>query len=670
MKLNFEYKEVPYEGRKVQVPKSPYSYLTLPEGGRQLRLLEVLPSSDLDDSILCRLAHYSMDELPPYTALSYQWGDPTQWKVIDVDGAQFPAGVNLETALRQLRTQRCPLLWIDAICINQSDVSEKTEQVKKMKDIYANATNTVVWLGPEWSNSDGTIAEINRVGQHIISQGIQALMTELDTLPSENSERYQVLNAKINEALASFFEEALDTPSHTLSFLTSLQNLFSREYWKRVWIIQELVVSTNIIIQCGNATIPFPQLYGGGLSYPPRMRSFVRGILYQRIMDEFARHKSQKAIDPVLLKHFNALTNIAMTSFPTAIFGMREQYQKYLQKRSENSLTLFEIFAKCYITGAIKPSSQASYENDRIFALLGMLSEREKLGIDVDYNKKWTLIYINTAHALIESGQVDLLSLSQPQRKEKDLPSWVPDWRAEWILRPCGQLPWDTTFAASGDSAFRRASDAEDKYWEKLNLSGFKVDVIEAVRTAWQPDLLKGCNGISEIETYLHDTAELCDMSNTIYSKSSVQIYANPAARDNAHIRIPVADQEDSGMGRIRRATEYCHQGYTATQEEIKQNKAKQPIKPFTPAQISYNTMMGWQRDRRPFCSVKGYVGLAPSDTLEGDVVVIFLGAKFPYVLRRNDDGTYSFIGESYVHGIMYGELMNSDLNFEDFTLR
>jgi hypothetical protein len=80
--------------------------------------------------------------------------------------------------------------------------------------------------------------------------------------------------------------------------------------------------------------------------------------------------------------------------------------------------------------------------------------------------------------------------------------------------------------------------------------------------------------------------------------------------------------------------------------------------------------MMGQQIERRPFVTVKGFVGLAPKHVEEGDVIVIFPGARFPYVLRRCDDGTYVLVGETFVHGIMYGELVTEDREMEEFVLK
>jgi hypothetical protein len=83
-----------------------------------------------------------------------------------------------------------------------------------------------------------------------------------------------------------------------------------------------------------------------------------------------------------------------------------------------------------------------------------------------------------------------------------------------------------------------------------------------------------------------------------------------------------------------------------------------------------YRISMSWQQFRRPFLSTKGYVGLCPDHGEVGDVVVLFSGAKFPYVLRQTGEGIFMLIGEAYVHGIMYGEYVDrGEGQLEDFML-
>jgi hypothetical protein len=83
-----------------------------------------------------------------------------------------------------------------------------------------------------------------------------------------------------------------------------------------------------------------------------------------------------------------------------------------------------------------------------------------------------------------------------------------------------------------------------------------------------------------------------------------------------------------------------------------------------------YKTAMSWQQFRRPFLSAEGYVGLAPDHAEVSDLVVILIGAKFPYILRQNGDDVFTFISEAYVHGIMYGEFLEKKGHqIEDFVL-
>jgi hypothetical protein len=77
--MDFEYKDAEYEGRNVRVPIPPYRYRSFAQGKREFRLLKILPAEGHEVPMICRLDHYSMDDPPFYTALSYQWGDPSQW---------------------------------------------------------------------------------------------------------------------------------------------------------------------------------------------------------------------------------------------------------------------------------------------------------------------------------------------------------------------------------------------------------------------------------------------------------------------------------------------------------------------------------------------------------------------------------------------------------------
>ena len=73
---------------------------------------------------------------------------------------------------------------------------------------------------------------------------------------------------------------------------------------------------------------------------------------------------------------------------------------------------------------------------------------------------------------------------------------------------------------------------------------------------------------------------------------------------------------------------------------------------------------------RRPFISHTGFVGLAPMHVLPGDQIVLFMGGKTAYITRGGEEVAYELLGESYVHGIMYGEFWKMSPEIRMFTLK
>ena len=105
-----------------------------------------------------------------YEALSYVWGDGSEKTPIQINGSTLEVGTNLRLALFNLREPNKPrTLWIDAICINQDDISERNQQVTIMGDIYSRARRTVVWLCDEiGSQTKKAIPMLQDLAEHAI----------------------------------------------------------------------------------------------------------------------------------------------------------------------------------------------------------------------------------------------------------------------------------------------------------------------------------------------------------------------------------------------------------------------------------------------------------------------------------------------------------------------
>ncbi|KAF8848154.1 hypothetical protein BDZ45DRAFT_538013, partial [Acephala macrosclerotiorum] len=134
------------------------------------RLIVLHPGSR-DDEIRCTLQPLplSVIENPDnrstehacYEALSYVWGDPSSPQLIQMNGHDFEVGRNLFSALQHLRIEDSDrLLWVDAICINQSDIPERNYQVSRMGLIYRAALQVIAWLGPATQGSDRILSAL------------------------------------------------------------------------------------------------------------------------------------------------------------------------------------------------------------------------------------------------------------------------------------------------------------------------------------------------------------------------------------------------------------------------------------------------------------------------------------------------------------------------------
>ncbi|OAK97272.1 hypothetical protein IQ06DRAFT_296450 [Phaeosphaeriaceae sp. SRC1lsM3a] len=116
------------------------------------RVLELLPTSYSEgaDIISCRLRVIPLNSPPTYRAISYMWGDPSVTQPILVDGKSIAVRSNLWSFLGQMQDESCTdALWIRALCINQRDIAERSQQVSLMGQIYSKAAVVHVWLGPE-----------------------------------------------------------------------------------------------------------------------------------------------------------------------------------------------------------------------------------------------------------------------------------------------------------------------------------------------------------------------------------------------------------------------------------------------------------------------------------------------------------------------------------------
>jgi hypothetical protein len=126
-----------------------YSRHPLDNKRSQIRLL-VLHPGDWHDRISCDFQVVSLDDRPTYAALSYVWGQDDPDNVADIGGCSMPIRPNLFNALRRLRAHAAgkdTTIWVDAVCINQTSMEERSSQVAMMGQIYSLCAGVSLWFG-------------------------------------------------------------------------------------------------------------------------------------------------------------------------------------------------------------------------------------------------------------------------------------------------------------------------------------------------------------------------------------------------------------------------------------------------------------------------------------------------------------------------------------------
>ena len=138
-------------------PKVPHDLYTSVEDW-QTRMLTILPGEDSAE-LCCELnivdlvhsegviIHGTKHRLH-YQALSYSWGYRPSTVPLRCNGQECQVSSSLEQALRAIRQPDGPVhVWVDAFCINQADLVEKSLQIQRIRLVFAKAEKVAIWLG-------------------------------------------------------------------------------------------------------------------------------------------------------------------------------------------------------------------------------------------------------------------------------------------------------------------------------------------------------------------------------------------------------------------------------------------------------------------------------------------------------------------------------------------
>jgi Heterokaryon incompatibility protein (HET) len=199
---------------KGTMPEYRYSRLS---HNKNIRLLRLLSNKENQEELRCELFEYSLGisdkATRPYEALSYCWGSEENLKSILVDNSSFKITQNLYYALSTLQDDSISrIIWIDAICINQTSDEEKSEQIQYMPEIYAKASRVIVWLGEAHGEGNG----------------------QYDKETQGNEERDGSVEQAI-EAIRLVGEDPTKL-SDMKQFTPAILKLLQRNWFRRIWV--------------------------------------------------------------------------------------------------------------------------------------------------------------------------------------------------------------------------------------------------------------------------------------------------------------------------------------------------------------------------------------------------------------------------------------------------
>jgi hypothetical protein len=224
---------------KGSVPEHPVGIHRLFRDPRaQIRLIR-LDHKESDDDISASLETWYIESAPPYNAISYAWGEPSGRHAITINGFRLLVHKNCFHALRQTRLHHPDdYAWLDAICINQLDLEEKSAQVAMMGAIYANAVLVLACIGP----SDAFI----RTAHELYGTAIFQDTGDWDEPEGEGTFEADMSTLSFkwhtkNHAGIDVFFPRDDEDQNLITRLCSEWNgLAGRQYFRRAWIVQEV----------------------------------------------------------------------------------------------------------------------------------------------------------------------------------------------------------------------------------------------------------------------------------------------------------------------------------------------------------------------------------------------------------------------------------------------
>lgn len=591
-----------FSQRDVTTTEKRYKYRGLKDG--EIRLFVMFPA-ERREPLRGMICEYAFADAPPYKSLSYTWGlqDRNMHKIITPKGFLL-IKENLNAALLRLRSRTgAVILWIDAICINQAKNDEKAKQIRLLPEIFQHATCTLAFLGAD-ENSDEAIKMLMQVRAN------DAYGAESEDWPKN-----------LPKAPSAWGGRNMPPPEDPIwQFVVAL---FNRDWFRRAWIIQEVVAAPTVSIVCGSWMIDWNDLF-------------------------FAMHLIDHELQPT--KHIDS------TSWKP--FLALAEHREWEARQGRWSLfLLLEAFRHVH----------SSLKRDRFFSLLGLANDGHLEEFEPDYGCPFKDIVCRFARTFITQGKgIQMLYRAGISSQPDRFPSWIPNWTT---TRP-GSLSESLGRGVVYDASRSTEPDIELVTGTEnvITVRAWNVDeVIHVSKWSNEP------KETEKLDKYFEEIdSMIMEFLSPFYEQSQL---------DKLKWQVPVAGAlhpENTIIGDVDIFDSYKAFGKILKKSRYKRAKVKMPSEEDTiraKSESSVNeegtlrkrslhylsllrdTIQSW----RFVTTKRGRCGIAPENVAVGDLVSVFAGGKVPFLIRKSTKGEYIYylVGESYIYGIMNGEVVD-----------
>jgi hypothetical protein len=580
---------------------------------RSIRLLVLLPAASFETSpVKVLLGELSLDDCPNFSALSYTWttedGDASLSKCLECKGALINVTANCEAALRRIRqVEDAQLLWVDAICIDQSNDNEKSLQIPLMRQIYSRASLVVLWLGAESSTIDEkTSRPLTDLGMAFIRDFAIEICGRRK---SGQNVREGILYQEVVEDQKAYRDQGIGafTPP-----VRGLWEILHRQWWSRLWVVQELALARSAVLVCGSKFEAFANV--------------------EVVIDGLVRDHADRSVE-----EFEFCTTFVTATFPQ--YFMRD-YVKRRELRSDRFENAGPGEKALEILNSTR-NLRATDPRDKIYGILGLFGDPESDPQNIfpppDYTKTVAELYSDVTRAIIvKTCNLDVLSTCYGfLRTVPDLPSWAPCWNATPIKYFSEQ-----EFNAANDSSVIYEESGESQC---LRVKGKRVDAVKHT---------------NEIPGRLEYTDLECTRLWRQWSDLAFSLQSYPTGES-----IASALMHTLCFGNNVKHTRLVPGEYQETFNAwIKILKSADPLETVARDLFSDQTaytyahrasFITWARTL--IVTSNSYLATVPVNVSPGDEIVILSGCRLPFVLRATGD-KFKLVGPCYVHGIMDGE--------------